>query len=133
MTQIPSILELAGLCWSDCMGPDWVTVIPRKPGCTLIWDAICTDIFSALHLTQVTREASWLQRQLNRRRRQFTLTWPRHTTLLQWLWRQREPWSSLQTLAAESEFKLHFCCTVGLSGLAIRQHGCFCGTMDWSS
>ena len=34
-----------------------MTVIPWKTGRTLVWDAICTDIFAASHLAHATREA----------------------------------------------------------------------------
>ena len=34
--------------------PNGVTIIPWKSGCTLVWDATCTDTFAASHLAQTT-------------------------------------------------------------------------------
>ena len=44
------------MCRSNGKQPDGVTIAPWKTGCTLTWDATCTDTFAASNLSLSTSE-----------------------------------------------------------------------------
>ena len=55
--HLPSRLEPTGLSRSDGKRPDGVTLVPRRSGRLLVWDATCPDTFAPSHLPSATREA----------------------------------------------------------------------------
>ena len=56
-SHIPSKLEPPGLDCSDGKRPDGITMVPRKSGNLLVWDATCSVTYAPSHLAQSTMTA----------------------------------------------------------------------------
>ena len=54
--KIPSHLEPSGLYRSDGKRPDGATIVPRKQGRILVWDATCPDTLAPSHQALAVRE-----------------------------------------------------------------------------
>ena len=54
---INSIRSSNGLFRSDGKCPDGLTIALWRMGCSLVWDATCTDTYAVLYITYATREA----------------------------------------------------------------------------
>ena len=55
--RIPSHLEPSGLYRSDGRRPDGASIVPRKEGRVLMWDATCPDTLAPSYLSIATAEA----------------------------------------------------------------------------
>lgn len=56
--EMPSRLEPVGLTRDDGKRVDGMTLVPWSQGCTLIWDATCTDTFAPSNICFRSRQAA---------------------------------------------------------------------------
>ena len=56
-SDIPSILEPAGISRSDGKRPDGLTLVPWREGKSLIWDSTCVDTVAPSHLPSTSKIA----------------------------------------------------------------------------
>ena len=68
VAKIPSALEPNGLCREDGKWPDGVTIVPWKSGRSLVWDATCSDTFTASNIQHAVREARAVAVEAERRK-----------------------------------------------------------------